>query len=240
MKGYAKYKITAPAMKHRDGWKAPRTELRVFLCRTVGFTWAEVRPLIACAFRHVQKEAFRDHGLNFVTRCNSNVTELHLNKGKRNWWGRNMGTRSRVFVGPLHKTPLLDRYGKFKDMPEFWVADWQEHLIALVAHELWHRWQKGHGKPAETMCELVASDAVAAWRKEAKYTFTPPPQVHLEDEEMHHCPPENCTDCRQPTRYWLPDKHTPLCQSCCAKRAEAHQGKTFLQKAVPVPSVLVP
>jgi len=239
--GYAQYKITAPAMKHRDGWKASRTELRVFLCRTVGFKWAEARPLIACAFRHVQKEAFRDHGVNFITRCNNNNdTELHLNKGKRAWWGRNMGVRSRVFVGPLHTTPQLEVYGKFKEMPEFWLADWQEHLVALVAHELWHRWQKGHGKTAEMMCETVAVDAVDTWRKEAGYTFTPPPTVHLEDKEMWRCPAESCVDCRQPTRYWLPDQHTPLCPDCCAQRAKAHQGKTFLKKECPPQPVLVP
>lgn len=240
VKGYTEYKITAPAMKHRNGLKAPQTKLRVFLCRSVTFKWAEVRPLIACAFRHVQKEAFRKHGVNFITRCNNNTTELHLNRGKRFWWGRNVVMRSRVFVGPLHTTPKLDTYSKFKDMPEFWIADWQEHLIALVAHEMWHRWQSGSGRSAEELCELMAIDAVDAWRKEAGYTFTPPPAVHLEDDDLQHVPAENCTDCRQPTRYWLSDKHTPLCPDCCAKRNASYVGVKYFKKTVSENSEAVP
>ena len=63
---------------------------------------------------------------------------------------------------------------------------------------------------------------------------TPKFKVHLEDKSWHHDVPENCTDCKTPTRYWLPDKHTPLCQACCAKRVSAHQGKTFKCAATPV------
>jgi hypothetical protein len=42
--------------------------------------------------------------------------------------------------------------------------------------------------------------------------------VVLEPVEFRHCPAEDCTDCRKPTRYWLPDGHTPLCPCCCDKR----------------------
>lgn len=42
--------------------------------------------------------------------------------------------------------------------------------------------------------------------------------VHLEPADMHDAPAENCVDCRTPTRYWLPDCHTPLCPDCCARR----------------------
>lgn len=45
--------------------------------------------------------------------------------------------------------------------------------------------------------------------------------VELEPDEFRHWPPESCTDCRKPTRHWMPDKHTPLCPSCCQKRNEA-------------------
>lgn len=168
-------KITAPAMKHRDGWKAPKTVLRVYYFEDrVGVPWAEIRPLVACAFRHVQKEAFRDHGLNFVTRCERNTTDLYLHKSSRGWWGRNMGVRSRVFIGKLHEDAQQTTYPKFKDMPVFWHKDWKEHLVGLVAHELWHRWQPGHGKEAEIMCETVESDAIDTYRREMGYTFTPP------------------------------------------------------------------
>lgn len=211
-------KITAPSMKLRNGLMSARTELRVhYFEHRVGVPWAELRPLIASAFRHVQKEAFRDHGSEFIRRSRVYTTELYLHKSKRGWWGRNVGARSRVFIGPLHPEPRKTTYPKFKDMPVFWHMDWREHLVGLVAHELWHRWQPGHGKKAEEMCEAVEEDAIANYRREQGYTFKPV-EVHVEDEEMQHCPPENCVDCKLPTRTWMEDKHTPLCYACCDKR----------------------
>lgn len=172
------YKITAPAMKHREGWKCPKTELRVkYFESRLGIPWKVIRPMVACAFRHVQREAFNDHKLNFVTRNQNNWTMLYIHKSKRGWWGRNMGIRSRVFVGELHEDPKLETYDRFDDMPEYWVKDWREHLVGIIAHELWHRWQPGTGKQAEIMCELVESDAIDAYRKMMGYTFTPPAPV---------------------------------------------------------------
>lgn len=54
---------------------------------------------------------------------------------------------------------------------------------------------------------------------------TQPFTVHHEDAEFKRDEAENCTDCHQPTRYWLPDKHTPLCPDCCAKRNNHHCNK---------------
>lgn len=173
-------------MNHRDGWKAASTELRVhYYAEQVKLPWSEVRPLVACAFRHVQREAFRDHSLNFITRCLKNVSELHLHKAHNHyggWWGRNMGIRSRVFIGKLHTEPQKTCYPNFKDMPVFWHRDWKEHLVGLVAHELWHRWQPGHGKKAEYVCELIESDAIDTYRKEQGYTFTPPTEFEPEPQ----------------------------------------------------------
>lgn len=45
--------------------------------------------------------------------------------------------------------------------------------------------------------------------------------VELEPDEFRHWPPESCADCHKPTRHWMPDKHTPLCPSCCTKRNQA-------------------
>lgn len=171
------YKITAPAMKHRKGWKCPKTVLHVtYYEKQVGVPWKVIRPLVACAFRHVQREGFNDLMLNFVDRTQRNDTKLFIHKSgpRRGWWGRNMGIRSRVFVGDLHKEPMLDTYDRFDDMPEYWVKDWREHLVGIIAHELWHRWQPGSGKQAEIMCELVEIDAIDAYRKLMGYTFTPP------------------------------------------------------------------
>lgn len=173
------YKIMAPAMRHRDGWKAPKTELRVrYYEKQIGVPWKVMRPLVVCAFRHVQREAFNDLKMDFITRNQKNWTMLYLHKSGRGWWGRNMGVRSRVFIGHLHEHPRDVTYPEFKDMPEVWVKDWKEHVVGLVAHELWHRWQPGHGKKAEMMCELVESDAIDTYRKEQGYTFTPPSKWH--------------------------------------------------------------
>ena len=171
-----KLKVHCPAMKLRGGLKAPKTTLRVsYHEHTVGLPWADIRPLIASAFRHVQREAFRTLRENFLLRSHTWTPDLILAKGQNGyWWGRATGTVSRVFIGKLQTEPHKSVYPKYKDMPIMWHRDWQEQLLGLVAHELWHRWQPGHGKPAEIMCELVESDAIDTYRKEQGYTFTPP------------------------------------------------------------------
>lgn len=175
------YKIMAPAMKHREGWRVGRTELHVsYNAKTFGVPWKIVRPMVACAFKHVQREAFNDLKMDFIVRNKNSFTMLYLHKSRRGWWGRNMGMRSRVFIGPLHEDARETTYPTYKDMPVFWHKDWREHLVGLIAHELWHRWQPGSGKQAEIMCELVESDAIDAYRKQEGYTFTPPtPDVPL-------------------------------------------------------------
>jgi hypothetical protein len=187
-----KLKITAPAMKNRQGLRAPKTVRRVFYYEhRIGLPWAEIRPLIACAFRHVQREGFRDHGYEFIRRSNGWETELHLHKSKRGWWGRNVGARSRVCVGPLHPEPRKTTYPKFKDMPVFWHMDWKEHLVGLVAHELWHRWQPGHGKPAEIMCETVEQDAIDT-RMQSALDIVPllaAGQTERAGQKLHTVPP---------------------------------------------------
>jgi len=205
-------------MKNRQGLRASKTVLIVtYYEDRVGVPWSEIRPLIASAFRHVQKEAFRDLGTEFIRRSHNWNTTLFLHKSSRGWWGRNVGSRSRVFIGPLHAEPRQTTYPKFKDMPVFWHMDWKEHLVGLVAHELWHRWQPGHGKPAEMMCETVEQDAIDTYRREQGYTFKPV-TVHHEPDDFARCPLENCVDCKLTTQYWMEDQHTPLCQSCADKR----------------------
>lgn len=171
-------KVHCPAITLRGGLKAPKTTLNVcYSERTVGLPWKDIRPLIACAFRHVQKTAFQGHREEFLRRMRCWNSELILAKsGTRFWWGRNVGTRSRVYVGELHPEPRQTTYPKYKDMPVFWHKDWKEHLVGLTAHELWHRWQPGTGKQAEIMCELVESDAIDTYRREQSYTFTPEPE----------------------------------------------------------------
>jgi len=179
-----KLKVHCPAMKVR-GLKAPKTTLDVtYYENTVGIPWAEIRPLVASAFRHIQREGFRDHGDNFLRRMRLYTPHLILGKGQNGfWWGRCTGHVSRVYIGKLHTEAQKTTYPKFKDMPVFWHRDWKEHLVGLVAHELWHRWQPGHGKPAEIMCELVESDAIDTYRREQGYTFTPPAEPETENSE---------------------------------------------------------
>jgi hypothetical protein len=52
---------------------------------------------------------------------------------------------------------------------------------------------------------------------------TPKWMVHEEplDMQQNFTMREHCVDCRQPTKFWLPDKHTPLCPDCCEKRNKA-------------------
>lgn len=50
-------------------------------------------------------------------------------------------------------------------------------------------------------------------------------KVHMEPQDMRSSPPENCVDCRQPTRTWL-DPHTPLCVDCCKERNEREKTPT--------------
>lgn len=180
------YKITAPAMIHREGWKCPKTELHVTYCeQRVGVPWKTVRPLIACAFRHVQREGFNDLKHDFILR-NRRPSELYISRSRRCWYGHQIGIRATVFIGKLHEDARRTVYPKYRDMPEFWHKDWKEHLVGLTAHELWHRWQPGTGKKAEIVCELVESDAIDAYRKQQGYSFTPPQPDHF--LKLNHVP----------------------------------------------------
>ena len=72
-------------------------------------------------------------------------------------------------------TPQPTRHPRFKDMPGFWHAHWQEHLVGPCAQELWHLYsRKPHGREQEFECERVEYDAIDACRKYAGYPFTPP------------------------------------------------------------------
>ena len=52
-------------------------------------------------------------------------------------------------------------------------------------------------------------------------------EVHPEPETLGQ-PHENCVICKKPTRYWMADKHTPLCPTC----AKAICGPKSKKKAV--------
>jgi len=160
-----RYRVTAPKMKVR-GFVAPKDTLLVdYNERTVRLPWRTVRPLIACAFVHVKREALRQHGPEYVRRQQRWPHVLRIGKSSRSWWGRACGYHAKVFIGNLHEEPVLQRYPRFKEMPEFWINNWREQLVGLTAHELWHRWSPApNGKAQEYDCELVEWDAVDRWR----------------------------------------------------------------------------
>lgn len=72
-------------------------------------------------------------------------------------------------IGSAAKFPRPCTYPRYQDMPEMTVADWQEGLVMLAAHELAHTRYSG-GKEGEFNCELVAADAIDAFRK-ARHEF---------------------------------------------------------------------
>ena len=55
-------------------------------------------------------------------------------------------------------------------------------------------------------------DCDAIMLQPAKWVVKPEP------ESFKNEPAENCVDCKQPTRMWTLDGHTPLCKACCEKR----------------------
>ena len=63
------------------------------------------------------------------------------------------------------KWPVMETYGRFKDMPEFEIRDWREQIISIAAHEFAHLTGYHGGKESEHWCELTAWDAVDAYRK---------------------------------------------------------------------------
>lgn len=76
-------------------------------------------------------------------------------------------------------------------------------------------------QPESLWCAVCNRTAKAPHPHPLSKVATSPPSkfvVHREPEDMRKDPAESCVDCKQPTRFWLPDQHTPLCEDCCEKR----------------------
>jgi hypothetical protein len=161
------YTVTARAVRHR-GLVAPLDKMLVTCApERIGESWQVLRPLLAVALYHVKTVAIVEHGLSYALRQQRVPHQLRLLHTGRGWRGWSYGSSCRVYVGKLHADPLNVTYPRYKDMPEFSVNDWREHLIALVSHEMWHRWSKEpNGKRQEFDCEMVSIDAVDRWRKQ--------------------------------------------------------------------------
>lgn len=63
-------------------------------------------------------------------------------------------------------------------------------------------------------------------------------KVHPEPKEWSSYPPENCTKCRQPTRYWL-TPHTPLCPDCASQMPKGQQSTQYSTVRLPSGHTLV-
>lgn len=59
--------------------------------------------------------------------------------------------------------------------------------------------------------------------KTLAFKLEQPLTVHREPDDFKRCESELCTDCRQPTRFWL-TPHVPLCEACCEIRNKAKSG----------------
>jgi hypothetical protein len=149
--------------------------------------WRELRPMIAFAFGYARKVALQE---NKATPWKV-PSPLHLKLTRGNCWrGRAWHYRCLVRIGSLNFKPFLSRYPRYRDMPAFWIINWQERLVGLVTHELWHLYRPGHGKPAEHDCEIMEWDSIEAWRKYQCYTFTPPePPAETADSVVVECRP---------------------------------------------------
>jgi hypothetical protein len=220
------YKVTSPALKikTRQGFiRIPRGLLQVEYSERLRVPWEEMRRMVACAYRHVRTEAAREHNNrepydNPVTFKVNKIVTLHLRKASFGWHGRAGGYTARVYIGKLYTVPRRTTYPNFKDMPVYWVTDWKERCVDLIAHELWHCFGRGgSGKKAEFDCEMVAWDCVEAWRKLNGYTFATPPEV--DGTPVSFCcaaplqPQDNhlvCSKCESPLKPKPIEHHEPV------------------------------
>ena len=69
-----------------------------------------------------------------------------------------------VKIGKPEKFPMHSLDGRYKDMPECDLRDWQEAAVAITSHELSHVHYNGR-KDGETNCDTIMHDAVDAFSK---------------------------------------------------------------------------
>lgn len=151
-------------------------QLVVDLSETLPKPWQELRPLVAFAFGYTRNIALRDRAQTPGQSLPSPL-RLKLTRGST-WRGRAWHYRCLVRLGSTSFEPYLSHYPRYSEMPEFWITNWQERLVGLVAHELWHVYRPDdYGKAAEYACELIEWDAIEAFRKYKGYTFVPPERI---------------------------------------------------------------
>lgn len=129
----------------------------------------EAKLLIRWALRYVEITAKRALLLR----------DIRLTNSRYAYSGRAWPSAGRTLLRigkPIH-FPQSARYRDYKDFFEYTIQDYQECLVMLAAHEFWHHARKqvpdartetynSARKSAEHDCEMVASDAINAFRKE--------------------------------------------------------------------------
>lgn len=93
---------------------------------------------------------------------------------------------------------------------------WKSIHSLMESRDVGFKWVRGHnGDPLNEECDKLAGVAARGIKNK-------PIVVHPEPPEMSKCwtELEHCVDCHQPTRFWMEDMHTPLCEDCCRKRNE--------------------
>ena len=148
--------------------------LYVDLSPQIKVPWRKLRPLVAFASSYCRRIAMHQFKGAELPAC------LHLKITKGNSWRGRAFPRSRrclVRIGSQEVKPFLSVYPRYKEMPTFWISNWDERLIGLVTHELWHLYNPGHGKKYEYDCELMELDSIESWRVYKGYTFTPPQEA---------------------------------------------------------------
>lgn len=160
--------------------------MQLYITNTSRHPAKAVRWLAHYAARYVRSEAERE---GWLAEFDRHGISLRIGHTSRHWAGHYAYTKSawaiprfnrKQFslpegerlhdvlckVGNRWSAPVRWSYDfKWRDMPEMMVADWQEALVALVAHELSH--MKANGlKAGETYCDLTACDCVDQFRKD--------------------------------------------------------------------------
>lgn len=129
----------------------------------------EAKLLIGWALRYVQDAA--KHPLY--------LGEIRLTNSRYAYCGRAWPSAGLTLLRigkPIH-FPQSARYRDYKDFFEYTIQDYRECLVMLAAHEFWHHARRqapdartdtynSARKSAEHDCEMVASDAINAFRKE--------------------------------------------------------------------------
>jgi hypothetical protein len=137
----------------------------------------EIMPLVNLAWDaawtgldSVKKHPSWSHYANQSTVDLTCVFEVQITACKRGYRGRAWGRRCLLRLGhpSIYQMafPKPLNYWRYKDMPEYAVNSWEEIIVMIAAHEFAHLTGYDGNKDEEHSCEIVAWDAIDAYRKQ--------------------------------------------------------------------------